>query len=74
MATENTLLLLNSIHNDLKIVKELVYDKCGFDLTNLKQNLESKDYGACSFVLNGKTIEQRISKITAIKTGQFVTI
>ena len=35
MTTENTLTLLNSIHNDLKVVKELVYDKCGFDLTNL---------------------------------------
>ena len=74
MTLENTLTLLNSIHNDLKIVKELVYDKCGFDLTDLKQNLESKEYGACSFVLNGKTIQQRISKITPTKTGQFVTI
>lgn len=74
MTTENTLMLLNSIHNDLKIVKELVYDKCGFDLIDLKQNLESKEYGACSFILNGKTIHQRISKITPTKTGQFVTI
>ena len=74
MTLENTLTLLNSIHNDLKIVKELVYDKCGFDLTDLKQNLESKEYGACSFVLNGKTMQQRISKITPTKTGQFVTI
>lgn len=74
MTLENTLTLLNSIHNDLKIVKELVYDKCGFDLTDLKQNLESKEYGACSFVLNGKTIQQRISKITPTKIGQFVTI
>src|SRR5690606_8412066 len=74
MTLENTLTLLNSIHNDLKIVKELVYDKCGLDLTDLKQNLESKEYGACSFVLNGKTIQQRISKITPTKTGQFVTI
>lgn len=74
MTIENTLTRLNSIHNDLNVVKELVYDKCGFDLTDLKQNLESKEYGACSFVLNGKTIQQRISKITPTKTGQFVTI
>jgi hypothetical protein len=74
MTTENTLTLLNSIHNDLKIVKVLIYDKCGFDLTNLKQNLESEEYGACSFVLNGKIIQQRISKITPTKIGQFVTI
>ena len=74
MTTENTLTLLNSIHSDLKAVKELVYDKCGFDLKNLKQNIESKEYGACTFELNGKKIEQRISKITPTKTGQFVTI
>jgi hypothetical protein len=74
MITENTLTHLYSIHSDLKVLKELVYDKCGFDLKNLKQNEESKEYGACSFVLNGKTIEQRISKITPTKTGQFVTI
>lgn len=44
MTTEKTFTLLNSIHNDLKIVKELVYGKCDFDLTNLKQNLERKEY------------------------------
>jgi hypothetical protein len=74
MTTENTLKGLNSAHSDLKVVKELVYDKCGFDFTNWKQNLESAEYGACSFELNGKTIQYRISKITPTKTGQFVTI
>lgn len=74
MTTENTLTLLNSIHSDLKVVKEWVYDTGGFEFTGLKQNLESKEYGACTFVLNGKTIVQRFSKITPTKTGQFVTI
>jgi hypothetical protein len=74
MTNENTLKLLNSIHSDLNVVKELVYDKCGFDLTNLEQNIESKEYGACTFQLNGKTIQQRFSKITPTKSGQFVTI
>ena len=64
----------NSLFTDLKVVKELVYDKCGFSLTNLKLNSESLEYGACSFELNGQTIEHRISKITPTKTGQFVTI
>jgi hypothetical protein len=64
----------NPLHNDLKIVKELVYDKCSFRLTNLKLNSESVEYGACSFKLNGQTIEHRVSKITPTKTGQFVTI
>ncbi|GIZ08556.1 MepB family protein [Flavobacterium sp. UMI-01] len=74
MTTENTLTLLNSIYSDLKIAKELVYDKCDFEFKNLIQNSESKEYGACTFVLNGKRIEQRISKMTPTKTGQFVTI
>ena len=74
MTTENTLILLNSIHSDLKVVKELVYDKCGFVLTNLKQNVESKEYGACTFELNNKIIQQRVSKTTPTKTGQFVSI
>ncbi|KQR94447.1 hypothetical protein ASG01_00740 [Chryseobacterium sp. Leaf180] len=73
MTTENTLILLSSIHTDLKAMKELVYDKCGFKLTDLKQSTESKEYGACSFKLNGKTVQQRVSKITPAKTGQFVT-
>ncbi|HEY4628685.1 MAG TPA: MepB family protein [Flavobacterium sp.] len=74
MTNENTLTTLKSINSELKVVKELVYDKCGFDLINLNQNLESAEYGACSFKLNGKTIQFRVSKITPTKTGQFVTI
>jgi hypothetical protein len=68
MTTENLL------YTDLKVVKELVYDKCGFVLTNLKPNSESVEYGACSFELDGQKVEHRISKITPTKTGQFVTI
>ena len=74
MTTKSTLTTINSFHNDLKIVKELIYDKCGFNLTDQKLNSESVEYGACSFKLNGKTIQYRVSKITPTKTGQFVTI
>jgi hypothetical protein len=74
MITENSLAIINSFHNDLKIAKELVYDKCGFDLTDPKLHIESSAYGACSFQLNGKTIQHRVSKVTPTKTGQFVTI
>lgn len=74
MTKESTLTLLSLIHKDLKVVHELVYDRCGFDLINLKQNIESKEYGACTFELGGKIIQQRVSKITPTKTGQFVTI
>jgi hypothetical protein len=63
-----------TLYSDLKFIKEVVYDKCGYNLINLKLNSESAEYGACSFELNGQTVEHRISKITPTKTGQFVTI
>ena len=74
MTIESTLTIINSFHSDLKIVKEKIYDKCGFNLKDPKLNSESAEYGACSFRLNGKEIEHRVSKITPTKTGQFVTI
>lgn len=61
-------------YSDLKMVKELLYDKCGFVMTHLNLYRESVAYGACSFSLEGYKIEHRISKITPAKTGQFVTI
>lgn len=62
------------LYSDLKIVKEFIYDKCGFELSNLKINSESVEYGACSFNLDEQKIEHRVSKITPTKVGQFVTI
>jgi hypothetical protein len=72
--SEATSSIINSFHNDLKIAKEGVYDKCGFILTNLRLDVESKAYEACSFQLNGKFVQYRVAKITPTKTGQFVTI
>ena len=59
---------------DLKIVKEMVYDPCGFKLSNLKLHSESVEYSACSFEFDGHKIVYRASKITPTKVGQFVTI
>lgn len=39
----------NALNSNLKAVKELCYDKCGFVLTHLKINSEGIEYGACSF-------------------------
>lgn len=66
--------ILNSFHGELKIVKEMVYDPCNFELKNLKWNTESLEYGACSFELGDKKIQFRVSKITPTKNGQFVAI
>lgn len=65
---------INSFHSDLKIAKEMVYDQCNFDFKNPKLNVESSEYGACTFELDGKKIQHRVSKITPTKNGQFVTI
>lgn len=59
---------------ELNTIKEVLYDACGFQFSNLELNTESSEYEACSFVLNGKNIHARFSKITPTKTGQFVTI
>lgn len=66
--------MLNPIIKELEIAKEIVYNKYGFEFSNFTKNLESAEYGACSFKLNGKLIQHRTSKITPTKTGQFVTI
>lgn len=65
---------LNTFHKDLKTAKTLLYDPCGFSFTNPILNAESREYGACSFQLNGKSVQHRVSKITPTKTGQFVAI
>lgn len=62
------------MYSDLLIARELVYNKCGFTLTNLKKDSESLEYHACQFNLNGMEVKYRASKITPTKTGQFVTI
>ncbi|HQT23255.1 MepB family protein [Daejeonella sp.] len=64
----------NILYSDLKTVKELVFDPCGYVLKNLTIHTEGNAYSACSYELEGKAIEYRTSKITPLKTGQFVTI
>jgi len=74
MTARDNLTTSNPIPTDLLIVKEFVYDKCGYDLTDLKTEIESAEYAACTFRLNGMAIKYRVSKITPTKTGQFVAI
>lgn len=65
---------MKTIHEDFYISKSLLYDKCGFHLAEPTAENESIEYGACHFKLNGNQVLFRVSKITATKTGQFVTI
>lgn len=63
-----------TVSSDIKCIQKLLYDPCGFSMTNLKLSAESVEYGACSFELNGQRVEHRVSKITPTKRGQFVTL
>lgn len=58
----------------LKIVIELAYNRCGLIISNVKYNPEGTEYGASSFLLDGHSIEHRVSKVTPKKAGQFVAI
>ncbi len=50
-----------------------VYEKCDLKISNFQSELESKEYAACRFKLNGLCVISRNSKITPKKIGQFVT-
>jgi hypothetical protein len=74
MIVEDIVREVSILPNELETVKRLIYDNFGFELTNMKLSTESLHYGACSFELNNKKIQYRVSKITPLKAGQFVTI
>lgn len=59
-------------HTDLALAQEIAYEQI-CSISSLIQEIESQDYGACSFELNNKKIIFRVAKITPTKTGQFVT-
>lgn len=65
---------IKPLSSELFQVKELVYDTCNFEFSNLVFDSESEEYQACSFKLNSFQIIHRLSKITPTKIGQFVTI
>lgn len=54
-------------------IKNKIYDKCSFTISDFKISSESKEYEGCEFKLNEKRIVFRSSKTTPKKAGQFVT-
>jgi hypothetical protein len=66
--------LYNNIHRDLVASKKLVYSPCGFNCSEPQMEVESTEYGACFFELNGLAIRFRVAKTTPTKLGQFVTL
>lgn len=62
------------IPTDLLSAKELIYDVCNLECTQPQPEAESKEYNACRFEINNKSICYRIAKTTPTKNGQFVTL
>jgi len=57
----------------LSETEKIVCDKTGFIISNIKLDLESKDYFGSTYKINNKNVISRKSKITPKKLGQFVT-
>ena len=51
-----------------------VFDRFGFEYSARDVEVESAEYGACSFVPPGRSVRFRVAKTTPTKAGQFVTV
>jgi hypothetical protein len=60
--------------DDLQIIQDRVFDTIGLKYTPANFDVESSDYHACSFSVEGRSIKYRQAKITPTKNGQFVTL
>jgi hypothetical protein len=63
-----------TFHQELLNIKSRIYDLSSFECSQPKKELESAEYAAYTFNLNGLSIRFRVAKITPKKTGQFVTL
>ena len=64
---------IEQMDKNLNQIKTEIYDKCLFEISDIKIEPESKEYYACRFQLNGLNVLSRNAKITPKKVGQFVT-
>ena len=54
--------------------KQWLFDKCCFEFSNIKIEIESSEYCAHRFEINKQKVLFRSAKITPKKIGQFVTL
>jgi len=64
----------NTLHPDLLLTQQLVYQPNGLICTHIRKEAESADYGAYDFELNNRHIKFRVAKITPKKIGFFFTL
>lgn len=62
-----------TLNPNLHEINRILYIPCDLLISNLKNEIEGKEYDACQFELNGRNVISRSSKITPKKIGQFVT-
>src|SRR5580704_8958640 len=65
---------MSTIPPDLMIAKNLLLEAHGWVISNVKNEAESQDYGACTLTFGGKIALFRSAKITPKKVGFFVTL
>tara|TARA_Y100000588_G_C14235162_1_gene916944 strand:+ start:323 stop:850 length:528 start_codon:yes stop_codon:yes gene_type:complete len=61
-------------HPDFNLATEVSYTPSGLSPLSIELDDESSEYGALTFMLNGKIIKFRTGKITPTKPGFFVTL
>ncbi len=59
--------------NSLSTITNVLISELHYEVSNYREEPESREYEACRFELNGKRIICRTAKITPTKAGQFVT-
>lgn len=64
----------NALHHDLVAIKELVFDPCKLNCTQLIAEKQNAEYGAYFISLNELSVRFRVAKITPTKVGHFVTL
>jgi hypothetical protein len=69
-----TLSKTNPLYSKLDHIDNSVFKLCGLELSKVEVELESQNYSAHRFQLNGRNVVFRTAKITPTKIGQFVTI
>jgi hypothetical protein len=65
---------VRKIYSEFLDAQKYIYEPLSFTCTQLQPEAEGKEYGACTFEMNGKRVLFRAAKITSTKVGQFVTL
>lgn len=62
------------LNDSLLEIQKKIFEALNLKYTPAKVELESAEYSACSFSIEGRIVKYRLAKITPTKNGQFVTI